>query len=138
LYGESLADAKQFQTCGPLPQAKETSGRFEAVPVAATVPKFVEAIKKNRKTGSLDRILTNNQKCRFECVWDQFDDGRWFCLYCLDLYGWIDLGDRVNFEQRGCVGSYRRPNGGVPPGATEATRLIFKVVNKNPLNPFAD
>jgi hypothetical protein len=102
------------------------------------VPKFVEEIKRNRQTRTLDSIVCRNGKCRYECVWAQADDGTWICIYALDLYGWIDLGGSDGADQRGCVGCYRSPTGTPPSGAAIATKLVFAVQNTSPLDPFAD
>jgi hypothetical protein len=138
LYHEPLAENFRAQTGIPLPGVKQIEGRLEEIPIAKVVPKFIKAIKMNRATGTLDRVQCNNGKCVYECVWTQFDNGTWFCIYCLNIYDWIDLGDGQHFEQRGCVGSYLRDGGGVPKGATTATRLIFEVENTEPLNPFGN
>jgi hypothetical protein len=137
LYGEFLPDdSGLFMTSLPLPEGEPTGvgGRFNQIP--AVIPEFVKELKRNRATNTLDRILCRNKKCRYECVWTQADRGQWLCMYGLDLYGWIELGDTTHFEARGCVGAYRRPAGGTPPGATCATRLEFPVDNVERLNPF--
>lgn len=100
-------------------------------------PEFVKELKRNRATGTLDRIVCRNGKCRYECVWSQADNGAWICIYGLDLYQWINLGD-TSSETRGCVGSYLRPQHGTPPGATCTTRIVFTVENRERLNPFGE
>lgn len=136
LYREHLSEAAQFATCPPLPEAVPTVGAPKFLPVADVIPEFVKELKRNRATGTLDRIECRNGKCRYECVWSQADNGTWICIYGLDLYQWINLGDTSSFEPRGCVGSYIRPGGGVPLGATRTTRLEFRVVNRDRLDPF--
>lgn len=56
--------------------------------------------------------------------------------YIVDLYNWTDLGDTKHFPLQGCVGSYRRKQGGVPSRASTATRLVFEIDNVFPLIPF--
>jgi hypothetical protein len=137
LYEEFLPDkARMFSTCPPLPEAQRPNGEVRPVPVASVLPRFVEEIKRNRATGSLDRVMCRNGKCVYECVWAQADRGQWLCVYALDLYGWIKLGDPVHFEARGCVGTYRRVQGGTPRRATTGTRLVFSVENREGLDPF--
>lgn len=51
---------------------------------------------------------------------------------------WIRLGDDNNYTPRGCVGFYGRPDLGVPRFVSTDSRLIFKVENKNELDPFGD
>src|SRR5262249_41088374 len=122
LYGEFLPESAKFLTSSPLPEAEPPAESAKIVPVQDAVLEFAKELKRNRATATLDRIVCRNGKCRYECVWAQADNGAWMCIYGLDVYGWIHLGDGRSFEPRGCVGSYRRPEGGVPPGATSATR----------------
>lgn len=139
LYREFLPDdAGLFMTSPPLPEGKPQQDGGQFMPVAAAVPEFVKELKRNRATNTLDRVLCRNGKCRYESVWAQADNGKWICIYGLDLYGWISLGDTATFEARGCVGAYRRPEGGTPASATCATRLEFPISNYDRLNPFGD
>lgn len=138
LYSEYLPENAPFLTCPPLPEAEPTADSQKIRPVMEAIPEFVKELKRNRATGTLDRIVCRNSKCRYECVWSQADSGTWICIYGLDLYQWIDLGDTTNFEPRGCVGSYIRSGGGIPAGATRTTRLEFPVTNRGRLDPFAD
>jgi hypothetical protein len=140
LYDEFLPDdSGLFVTIPPLAEGEESpdKGITPIAPPEVFAP-FVTEIKKNRATQTLDRIVCRNGKCVYECVWTQADRGQWFCVYALDLYGWIELGDTEKYGERGCVGGYRRVGGGVPQGATEATRLVFDVANARKGNPFAD
>ena len=138
LYSEHLPENSRFLTCPPLPEAEPLADGPKFRPVMDVVPKFVEELKRNRATGTLDRIVCRNGKCRYECVWSQADNGTWMCIYGLDLYEWINLGDTANFEPRGCVGSYIRSGGGFPPRGTCTTRLEFSVVNRARLDPFGE
>ncbi len=139
LYREYLPDdTDAFMTSPPLPKGIPHKHGGEFVPVPEIVSRFVEKLKKNRATNTLDRIVCRNRKCRYECVWAQEDRGQWWCIYGLDLYDWINLGDTGHFEARGCVGAYRRPAGGTPRGATCATQLVFTVENAQRLNPFGN
>jgi len=139
LYREYLPDdTGAFMTSPPLPEGRPHKHGGEFVPVPEIVSHFVEELKKNRATNTLDRIVCRNRKCRYECVWAQADRGQWMCIYGLDLYDWMNLGDTRHFEARGCVGAYRRPAGGTPRGATCATHLVFTVENAQRLNPFGN
>src|SRR5262249_37072646 len=117
LYSEPLADRSFFATYPPLPSASRNEAVVKLDPIAEVFPKFVEELKRNRLTATLDRIECRNRKCLYECVWTRADNGAWLCVYCLDLYGWIRLGDTRNFTPRGCVGCYMRPEGGIPKAA---------------------
>jgi hypothetical protein len=125
-----------FSTYPPVPEVKPERQAVKPLPIPEVFPDFVEALKRNRTTKTLDRILCRNAKCRYECVWTRADNETWICIYCLDLYDWMQLGDIHNFELRGCVGCYARPQGGVPSTAAIGTRLRFKIDNVSSFNPF--
>lgn len=138
LYREYLPADAGFATYSPLPEGKDDGQQVTFVPIPEVFAKFVEELKRNRAVRALDQIISRNGKCRYECVWSQLDDGRWICVYGLDLYDWIELGDINNFTPRGCVGCYQRPTAGVPARASTATRLIFDWKSASPYDPFAD
>ncbi len=137
LYRQLLPpDPANFGTSPPLPGA--TLDGSQAIPLAlpTAIPMFVKELKKNRAINKLDRVVCRNGQCRYECVWVESEDGRWFCIYGLDTYGWIDLGDPDHFAPRGCVGGYLLPDGSIPDKASRATMLIFETDNAEPLDPF--
>jgi len=136
LYGEPLGPSGHM-TFLPLPEGRVEGNRVDAVAVPDAVREFVLALRRNRMTGTLDQILCRNGKCRYECVWDQADDGRRICIWALNLYDWKNLGDTLHFEPRGCVGAYYPENGRIPSSATLATRLHVDVPTTNSLDPFA-
>jgi len=135
LYGEYLPADSIFATYPPLPEGTRVADYVRFDPVPEALPKFVEELKRNRTVRNLDRVICRNGKCRYECVWSQADDGRWICIYGLDLYNWSDLGARDQ-PSRGCVGCYRRPSGGAPPNASTGTRLVFNIERTSPFDPF--
>jgi len=135
LYHECLPQDSLFATYPPLPEGTRVGNNVRFNPVPEIVPKFVEELKRNRGLRNVDRVICRNDRCHYECVWSQADDGTWICIYGFDLYNWSDLGDRSQ-PSRGCVGSYRRPSGGVPSNASTGTRLVFNIDNASPLHPF--
>ena len=86
LYREFLPATADFMTNTPLPEGEQTSRGVEFQPVPEAIPEFVKEIKKNRATGTLDRVATRNGKCTYECVWSQADRGQWLCIYALDVH----------------------------------------------------
>jgi len=137
LYRAPLPPDTRFATQAPFPSG---SIENESVVIHEVPPQhrlFVEVLKRNRMADSLDTIVCNNGKLRYECVWVRMDDEGWGCIYGLDLYGWKDLGDIHNFEPRGCAGLYRTKDAQCPIGATTATRLDFTFRNEDTLDPFA-
>ena len=123
-------------TTTPFPEGRIHGTEVDFIPLPSVVLRMVEEIKRNRLTGTLDRIVCRNGKCRYECVWTQFDRGEWFCVYALDIYDWKDLGDIAHFKARSCVGCYRRPEKGAPRSATCSTRLQFPIDNLEELDAF--
>lgn len=136
LYRSPLPKETMFSIQSPFPSGTIREGHFSEDTIREQHFAFVECIKRNRAARNLDRIECNNQKLRYECVWDQLSDQSWACIFAIDLYDWIDLGDVNNFRPRGCAGLYRLPNGIVPGSASVATKLEFKLPNKYTADPF--
>lgn len=135
LYLEPLNPRTLFQITPPLPHAVIREP-MTVEPIPATLPKFVHTLKLNRAARNVDRIITNGGRLRYECVWAQDDRGRhWLCIWALDLYGWIGLGDR-RFGHRGCTGAYLLDSGQPPPTATRATRIEAPIENRDPFDAF--
>lgn len=69
LYKEFLPENPgQFMTSTPLPAADPIEKGGKLIPVQPVVPEFVREIKRNRATGTLDRIICRNGKCIYDCV----------------------------------------------------------------------
>jgi hypothetical protein len=136
LYGEPLPNETQFALQTPFPSARIAKHGPEFEPLRPQHFVFVSTIKTNRAAQNVDRIESNNKKLTYECVWDTADDGRWACVFALDLYSWKDLGDVNNFAARGCAGLYVMPSGQAPLSATKGTKLRVVVPNNDPLDPF--
>jgi hypothetical protein len=134
LYLEPLKPDAFFQITPPLPHAAISEPRM-VEPIPAHLSKFVHTLKLNRAARSVDRIVTNNGKMRYECVWAQDDRKNWLCIWAMDLYGWVGLGDR-RFGPRGCTGAYLLDTGKPPPGATRATRIEAPISNRDPFGAF--
>lgn len=99
---------------------------------------FTDILKRNRKVGRVDVIEAFNGRLRYECTWPNFDDGRPFCCFGLDIYGWKELGNTGLQPARNCVGFYFAPKDGVPSCATRATSLAIPTRNWDLLDPFSD
>jgi len=137
LYNQPMG-ASGYMLFPPLPEGQIKGRHVEPVPVPDVIPHLVKELKRNRLTGTLDVIVCRNDRCRYECVWSQADDGRRICIWALDLYGWAELGDITHFEPRGCVGVYWPDDGLIPATATLGTRLEFSVPRGERLHPFGD
>ena len=139
LYREALPKGSSFAIETPFPMATVKGSRVEFQPLRVEQHRlFVETLKQERAGLNIDRIRCYNGKVLYECVWDQFNDGSWLCVFGLDVHGWADLGDGRNFERRGCAGSYVLPSRGVPALATRAVRSVSAFRNQSPLDPFGD
>jgi hypothetical protein len=136
LYNEPLGPAG-YMVFPPVAEGQVRGARVEPVAVPEVIPHFVQELRRNRGTGTLDVIACRNGRCRYECVWSRADDGRRICVWGLDLYGWKDLGDVEHFGTRGCVGAYWPNSGLIPSTATLGTLLDFAVPTVDPLDPFA-
>jgi Protein of unknown function (DUF2934) len=135
LYREFLNAGQAFMTFPPLAEGNRDNLEIERVP--EIIPEVVRAIRFNRSLGKVDRLLTRNGKCVYECVWMESDaPGTWFCAYALDLYGWVHLGDIDRFGRRGCVGMYVRADGTVPDHGVRGDRHPDDYQPDDPLDPF--
>ena len=138
LYRQPLIPGTPFQVTAPLPHAKVIGQDVVIQPIPPQHAAFVQTLKLNRAAGNLDLVSTSNGKLRYETVWAQEDKGsRWFCIFALNLYDWIGLGDTRNFEPRGCVGSYMLHSADVPLAASRVTRIQAPIQNDFPHDPFA-
>ncbi|MGH9409247.1 MAG: hypothetical protein ACRD1V_07315 [Vicinamibacterales bacterium] len=135
LYREFLTAGQSFMTFPPLAEGNTDSLQIQPVP--EIIPEVVRVIRFNRSLGKVDRLLTRNGKCLYECVWIESDAPRtWFCAYALDLYGWVHLGDIDRFGRRGCVGAYLKANGTVPDEAVRGDRHPDDYQPDDLLDPF--
>lgn len=138
LYRTYLPTTAKWAIQGPFPSAKITEGGLVPDPIKGQHYAFVTCIKKNRRVGNLDRVVANNGKLVYECVWDKLSDGTPCCVFALDLYSWADLGDINNFPRRGCAGLYSHIGQAAPLGAAKATNLEFEIIQNERADPFAD
>jgi hypothetical protein len=117
----------------PVPIGKSL---LETDPILPGHAKFVRVLRENRVSRTVDRIVCRNGKCRYDCTWLKTDDGLGACLFGLDIYRWSRRGTSF-LRRRGCVGHYVPP-GGIPVGASTATRIQFSLPAHDPLDPFDD
>lgn len=134
LYGEYLPEGIQHIVHPPLWSFSEGGRELKVHAPRPQEPIFVKCIKMNRLTRAIDTITTCSDKCVYECTWDQFDNGRRFCVFALRLYDWEHLSVE-GMPQRGCVGAYV-PTDGMPKTGTRATRLEFGIGNRSVFDPF--
>lgn len=119
----------------PFPGAIEADGLLHVRPITQQHRIFVDLIKRNRYVGGLDSIVANNDRVRYECVWIQFEDRRWGCVFALTVDGWEGLGRHDIAPRRGCAGFYV-PESGLPNNARRESRLVFEFPNEDPLDAF--
>ena len=136
LYESYLPETVRWAIQGPFPSASLTEQCLIPNQIKDQHFEFVTCIKRNRLVGNVDRIVANNGKLRYECVWDKLNDGTACCVFALDLYGWADLGAVNKFPRRGCAGLYSHLNQAVPEDATRATNLIFEIEQNERADPF--
>lgn len=135
LYSEFLPEDTKMAIHTPFPSGNlrnDDSFTIEEIKVQQHL--FVGIIKKSRIARCLDRIICNNGKCIYECVWVQMDNGPWACVFALQIYNWTNLADK-HFPTRGCVGLYE-PRSGRPANSTKWTTLQFPFSNLDSLDPF--
>jgi hypothetical protein len=149
LYREPLLGAPQGTMTTPF-----TRGRIVDNELVLGGPKqeqhfaIVQTIKNQRAIGNVDRIVSNNGKLTYECVWVWAEDvnavmsgqrpmmRRRACFFALDIYGWKELGDVGQFPARGCAGAYSLPDGHAPAGASLYIESATVAANQDPWDPF--
>jgi hypothetical protein len=149
LYQKPLLGAPKGTTTTPF-----TRGRIVGGELVLEGPKqeqhfaIVQTIKNQRMIGNIDRIVSNNGKLTYECVWVWADDvnavmsgqhqmmRRRACFFALDIYGWKELGDVEQFPARGCAGAYFLPSGHAPVGASLRIESATVAANQDPWDPF--
>jgi len=136
LYHEYLPINTPNAIHPPFPYGHLTDDGFVINDIEDQQYMFVKLIKKNRLAKRLDRIVCNNGKLQYECVWMKTDQGDWCCVFALQVYDWVQLADN-NFPRRGCVGWYQ-PVSGKPNYGTVASKLEFPYSNSDLLNAFAE
>ena len=109
---------------------------------------IVETLKNQRAIGNVDRVVSNNGKMTYECVWVWAADvaaveagqrprpPRRACFFALDIYGWKHLGDVGIVPARGCAGAYFTSDGQAPAGASLHIPSAPRVANQDPWDPF--
>ncbi|MHB1756803.1 MAG: hypothetical protein ACYCT9_04735 [Leptospirillum sp.] len=110
---------------------------------------IVQAIKNQRAAGNVDRIISNNRKVIYECVWVYADDRnavesgqraitrRRACFFALDIYNWKRLGYVGVVPEHGCAGAYFALDGQAPIGASLYEDSAPSISNQDPWDPFA-
>ncbi len=137
LYRESGVGIKGSLVT-PFTKVCRVNGRAVVVPLRIQHPVIVQTIVSNRVRDNLDRISCNKGKMRYECVWQQADNGgHWLCFFALDIYDWKDLGRSYVQPARGCAGVYITPAGTVPAGATKGVKSSIIIPVSDPLDAFA-
>jgi hypothetical protein len=138
LYREPLVPATRFGIETPFAIAVPThTGGVGLDPGRITQHRlFVEVLKESRGLGNIDRVVANNGKFRYECVWDQATNKNWMCMFALDIYDWKDLGRTSLGPKKGCVGFYQYLLPDPPAKATKRSPLKSTATNLEPLDPF--
>jgi hypothetical protein len=136
LYQEYLPTNTPNAIHLPFPNGSLTEDGFIIKDILDQQYLFVDVIKKNRIARQLDRIVCNNGRLQYECVWMTTDQGDWSCVFALQIYDWVQLAD-ANFPKRGCVGWYQ-PVCGRPTNGAIASNLVFPYPNLDRLNAFAE
>lgn len=132
LYKEYLVDSGGYIYM-PFPSHRVTNGIFTVLDEDPGRTELTYVLKLHKFFSCVDSVVSCNSKCDYICIWLEFDDGRPFCLFALNLYDWGRLGEPSFPLHRGCLGWYYSD----PPSiATIGTRREVFFSNLEPLDPF--
>ena len=120
----------------PMPPGRRVGSEFVLDPILPQQRGFVEIIRANRITNTLDRIEAWSGKFVYECTWVRADHGPWWCVWAMRVYNWETLASFYTEERWGCTGFYQPPDG-KPKSAVEGTRIQLPTPILHPLDPFA-
>jgi len=137
LYKEYLPQETDNWVDPPIRPGNKTNKGVVFEDLSPQFPILVKTIKQNRMAGRTDRIECFTGKCVYECTWETMDNGKWACMFALNIYDWKNLGDPNHQKRHGCVGFYM-PKTGLPETATTgiARTLEMPIPNFEPLDPF--
>jgi hypothetical protein len=149
LYREAIAGAPQGTITTPFTRAQLVNNELVLEgPKKGQHFAIVQTIKNQRALGNGDRIVSNNGKLTYECVWVWAGDvnavtsgqrpmiPRRACFFALDIYAWKELGDVGQFPARGRAGAYFLPDGHAPVGASLCIEAAPVATNQDPWDPF--
>ena len=139
LYQRPLAASRPLSIQTPFPRGRRGPSGIVIDPILEQHVVAVDLIKRNRIVENLDKVISNKQKLRYECVWRKADAAdAWACFFALDIYDWKDLGSHTEkIPARGCVGIYMLPDKAAPPGATLDSDSRIAVPNSDRFDAFA-
>ena len=83
LYQEPCAPNTRFGIQTPFPIAVPSQAGLVPDKVRPQHLLFVKFIKDNRTAQTLDRLVCNNGKLIYECVWHETANGTWVCIFAL-------------------------------------------------------
>ncbi len=135
LYGEFMPQTVKNKILTPIPEAEFKDGEVTVKRILPQFKDLSDMLRASTLARVTDKIITNNDKLRYECTWPQFDNGSRFCVFALDIYNWESLGDQVSNEEYACIGFYFL-DGHMPSKATEATRVQVSFGPGVALDPF--
>jgi hypothetical protein len=139
LYGEALPEETIFAIETPFQMGVVQGEKIRLRPLREPQHRtLVATIKQERAGENLDGVRCNKGKFAYDCVWERFDGGEWFCAFGVDLYDWADLGEQRHFAKRGCAGFYVLPSRNAPPTSARATGRVTDFANASALDPFSD
>lgn len=123
----------------PFPSAPLSGEALRIEPIKDQHFLFVDTIKANRARQNLDTIWANKNTLKYDCVWCPADgnDGRWICIFAINIYDWKDLGRTPFQPARGCYGFYNLADFSKPANATTGTTSKIITPNSDRYDPFA-
>ncbi len=132
LYKEFLPVSTQSKFHIPLPEA-ELERKTPILPLEQTFT-FSGIIRKTLLSKSADVVRAYNDKFKYACTWERFDNGGDFCIACFDIYNFHKLAPPVTNFPKCFVAMYMPQR--LPIGASRASDLEISLTHSELLDPW--
>ena len=132
LYKEFLPVDTKSKFHIPLPEG-DLRTRSVLAPLEQTFT-FSGVIRKALLSKTADVVRAYNDKFKYACTWEQFDNGQPFCIACFDIYTFHALSPPVTNFPKSFISMYIPHS--QPPGAARASGLEIEITQGELLDPW--
>ncbi len=132
LYNEFLPVTTKSKFHIPLPE-EDSETQSMLIPLEQSFI-FSGVVRKALITKTADVVRAYNDKFKYACTWQKFDNGTPFCIICFDIYAFHTLSPPVSDFPTAFVGMYVPER--VPNCATYGSDIDIQLSQEELLNPW--